>query len=82
LKEKNLNIWVTEPNISKKLPATVLENEFRRQGVAARCVENPRIALQQIAEKQKSSELLIVLGSHYLIGDLLNDASLMRALKK
>ncbi len=82
LKEKNLNIWVTEPNISKRLPATALENEFRRQGMAVRVVADPRIALKQIAEKQKSSELLITLGSHYLIGDLLNDELLLSALKK
>ncbi len=81
LKEKNLNIYVTEPNIPKKLSAAMLGNAFRRQGAAVRVVADPRIALKQIAEKQKSSELLITLGSHYLIGDLLNDQSLLSALK-
>ena len=81
LKEKKLNIRVTEPNISKKLPAAVLEDAFRRQNILVQRIDNPHFALEQMAKQQKSSELLIALGSHYLVGDLLNDSNLLKKIQ-
>ena len=72
LSRQNLNIWITEPNIHKKLPADKLEEEFKLKSVTVKKIYDPLNALMQIKKNLLPSELLLVIGSHYLIGDLLN----------
>lgn len=72
LSRKNLNISLTEPNTYKKLSVDTLEEEFIRSSVAVKKIPDPFRAFKQISKNMSSLELLLVMGSHYLIGDLLN----------
>ncbi len=56
----------------KKLPADVLEEAFKKYGRKVEKISEPFEALNHIIKKTEPSETLLVMGSHYLIGDLLN----------
>ncbi len=72
LSQQNLNILLTEPNTHKKLSADVLASEFARHSVPAQINYDPVAALQQARSSLSVTQVLLVTGSHYLIGDLMN----------
>ena len=72
LSKQNLNILLTEPNTHKKLSADLLAEEFERHSVPVQKIYDPWKALRQARSSLAESHVLLVMGSHYLIGDLMN----------
>ncbi len=72
LSQQNLNILLTEPNTHKKLAAAILASEFKRHSVPVQIIPDPYTAYEKGRLLLGDSEFMLVMGSHYLIGDLMN----------
>ncbi len=72
LSEQNLNILLTEPNTHKKLSANRLAEAFKRHSVPVQIISDANQALRRARSALTQSDILLVSGSHYLIGDLMN----------
>ncbi len=72
LSQNNLNIYITEPFSDKKLPAEILKQAFDQLGQKVTIVPDPVKAVIDLMKAINKNELLLVTGSHYLIGHLIN----------
>ncbi|MHB2154935.1 bifunctional folylpolyglutamate synthase/dihydrofolate synthase [Calditrichota bacterium GD2] len=75
LSRQNMNIYLTEPQSIKKLAVGKLADAFIKKGKSVHIYPDPLEAVQKILNRMKKDELLIVMGSHYLIGYLINEFS-------
>ncbi|WP_457566627.1 bifunctional folylpolyglutamate synthase/dihydrofolate synthase, partial [Caldithrix abyssi] len=75
LSRQNMNIYLTEPQSIKKLAVGKLADAFIKKGKSVHIYPDPVEAVQKILNRIKKDELLIVMGSHYLIGYLINEFS-------
>ncbi len=64
-------IMVTEPNTHRRLPAETLAALFKRNKKNVRTMAGLTEAYRSCRQRQEAGELLLVMGSHYLIGELL-----------
>ena len=72
-------IIVTEPNNERKLGAEILAAVFNKYGIRAEPIKNPQQAFDFCVKNMKQDEVLFVMGSHFLVGELskgLNEKSL------
>lgn len=72
LSKQNLNIYLTEPKTEKKLPAVKLKTAFKQLNKETSLLPDPVKAVKLLKTQLTDDELLIVMGSHYLIGYLMN----------
>ena len=64
-------IILTEPPVERALPVTVLYEEFLRHGVKVSTDRFPEHAYVKTIKKLGENDQLYVMGSHFLIGELL-----------
>ena len=64
-------IFVTEPVSPRKMKAVALQEIFQKQGIAVRAIPSPEEAYMTTRGTLKKDDLLVVMGSHFLIGPLL-----------
>lgn len=72
LSGKFKNIIVTEPNIYRKQNAEVLVNAFKANNENVKLIKDLNQAFEKSKNYLKDDETLLVLGSHYLIGELIS----------
>jgi dihydrofolate synthase/folylpolyglutamate synthase len=64
-------IYVTEPISTRKMPAVSLQEVFRQQGIDVRAISSAEEAYTTVIGTLNKDDLLVVMGSHFLIGPLL-----------
>ncbi len=72
LSQQNLNIYLTEPQTPKRLPLKALKQAFAKRGKMVTAFNDPVEAIRQILNQMAAPDILLVTGSHYLIGHLMN----------
>ena len=65
------NVMLTQPRHERALPAGLLADEFLKYGVRAKPVVSLEDAFRQAVKKLKQQDQLFVIGSHFLIGEIL-----------
>lgn len=71
LKKLRSIIIVTQPSIERALPCTTLSASLQSLGLNVRCKESVKDALRTGKELAGKNGLLVVTGSHYLVGEVL-----------
>ena len=64
-------IFITEPKHERAFPVKVLQSQFLRFGIKCAAISDGKKAYQVVCKHLKKSDLLLVIGSHFLIGQLL-----------
>jgi len=68
-------IVVTEPNTHRKMAANTLTRLFARNQKNVQTIPDLKSAYRACRQQQNNDELLLVMGSHYLIGELLKKST-------
>ena len=63
-------IMVTEPVSPRKMDAGALQEVFRKQGIEAEAIPELEKAYRKASKNLAENEVLFVMGSHFLIGEL------------
>jgi dihydrofolate synthase/folylpolyglutamate synthase len=71
LQKRFKNVMLTQPRHERALPAGLLADEFLKYGVRAKPVVSLEDAFRQAVKKLKQQDQLFVIGSHFLIGEIL-----------
>jgi len=71
LSDKVTSVVVTEPETHRRLNADILAEAFNRYKQNVRIIPNSLDAFRFASAQIKAGDLLLVTGSHYLIGELL-----------
>lgn len=66
-------IWITEPESHRKLPGKILINEFSMYGISAVFVKDITKSFESLRKNLNSKDVLFVMGSHYLAGQILSN---------
>ncbi len=69
------NIVITEPKHERALPVHILEKEFYSHGIKVDCIKSLEQAYSHSLLKLSNSDSLFIMGSHYIIGEILNLSS-------
>ena len=69
------NIVVTEPMHERAISVEILENEFQRYGIGVESYKSIEQAYKQTQQKLTKNDTLLIMGSHYIIGEILNLSS-------
>ena len=65
-------VVLTEPAHERALPISVLKKEFLRYGIKATAEKSLQHAYKSTIRKLGKNDQLYVMGSHFLIGEILN----------
>jgi len=65
------NVTITEPKHDRALPAQTIKNELKKYGVNSTISVSIRDAYTTIVQNMNKNDVLFVMGSHYIIGELL-----------
>ena len=65
-------IWITEPESHRKLPAEILINEFYQHGISAVFVKDISKSFESLSKNLDPKDILFIMGSHYLAGQILS----------
>jgi dihydrofolate synthase/folylpolyglutamate synthase len=66
-------IIVTEPNNERKLDGELLAAVFKNYGIKADLIKNPQQAFNFCVKNLNRDDVLFVMGSHFLVGELSKD---------
>ena len=65
-------IWITEPENHRKLPGSILVNEFSQHGISTVFVKDISKSFESLIRNLNSTDILFIMGSHYLAGQIMS----------
>jgi dihydrofolate synthase/folylpolyglutamate synthase len=72
VKDAFSEIWITEPENHRKLPGSILAQEFSIYGISTVFVKDISKSFESLVRNLNSTDILFVMGSHYLVGKIIS----------
>jgi len=71
VKDEFNNIIVTEPDNHRRLSGSIIINELKKYGINSKFIKDVPKAFEISIKNLKKKETLFIMGSHYLVGNVL-----------
>ena len=72
IKDVFSEFWITEPKNHRRLPGSVLINEFSQHGLSTIFIKDVPKSFESLIKNLKTTDILFIMGSHYLAEQILS----------